>query len=831
MIFNLSYNWLKEYLPKAPPPKELARLLSLHSVSVERWHELGENLENIVVGEVVKIERHPQADRLWVVEVRIGEIPRLRPSGSARDDRERTVKIVCGGSNLFVGQKVAVALPGAQVRWHGEGELVELKPAKIRGVESAGMICAAEEIGLGESFPKTAENEILDLSNLAAKAGTPVAQALGLDDTVLEVEATTNRPDLLSVLGVAREAAAILGQKFNIRRLNLRYSEVEPPKIAVTVEDKKLCPRYQAVAVYGVKVQPSPAWLRQRLMAAGLRSINNVVDVTNYVMLEMGQPLHAFDYDKLTAAQDTRGTLVVTRVPLVSLMVRRARSGEKLKALDGKEYVLTPEMLVIADSQKPLAVAGVMGGEESGVGEATSTIILESANFDPVSVRRTARALNLYSQSQALFEKGLPPEGTAPALQRALELLRQIGGEPVQVSAVTDIWPVKPKSKVFKLTAAEAEKYIGVKIPAPRVKKILTSLGFRVSGGATLKVSPPYWRSLDIETSRDLIEEIARLYGYHNLPATLPEGRLPVAAPDRDLAWETKLKNDLAGFGMTEVFTYSFISVDLLTKAGWDIEQAKELVRLSNPLSEEFEYMRPCLVPGALAAVAGNQENFPAGAIFEISKVYRWAKAGELPAEETMVAVTVWGEETEGGPFFKAKGILESLFDKYRVDGNFVRAKSDVSFHPGRSVEILIKGESVGPLHEIHPAILESLKINKRVAIFEFPLKKFMKAASFVGVFEPLPLFPAVKRDLAVAVDHQTAYADLTSAIKQVDPLIARVDLFDVYIGKGIPEGKKSLALHILYQSGERTLSDAEVSAIHEKVAKKLEQKFSAVIR
>jgi len=513
-------------------------------------------------------------------------------------------------------------------------------------------------------------------------------------------------------------------------------------------------------------------------------------------------------------------------------MVRKARSGEKLRALDGNEYALNEQMLVIADARRPIAIAGVMGGEESGVNDGTSAIILESANFDPVSVRRTARVLNLYSQSQALFEKGLSPESTEPALRRALELLQKITSEQIQISAVTDVRSKKLNPPALNLTTADVVKLIGVEISAAKIEKILIALGFKVSRqGAVMKVTAPYWRALDIETNRDLVEEVARLYGYHNLPAVLPIGQPSVAPLDPELQWEARLKSDLAGFGLTEIYGYSFLSAAALAKADWRPETSPHLIKVANPLSEEFEYMRPSLIPSSLQVVAANQENFPSGGIFEISKVYHATKNSELPEEETRVLVCVWSDEQDGQQFFKVKGILESLLEKYRVDHKFVLAEEDKLFHPGRSAEIVIKGELVGPLAEVHPAILAGFKIDRRLAVWELPLKKFIAAAHRYGALKPLPLYPAVKRDLAVLVDERTVYADLVSEIKKADSLVSQVELFDVYIGKGMPAGKKSLALHILYQSAERTLSDEEVATIHDRVSQVLGKKFGAVIR
>ncbi|MFH1193580.1 MAG: phenylalanine--tRNA ligase subunit beta [bacterium] len=506
MNILVSYNWLKEYLKTGLSPEEFASRVSLSGPSVERInYQEGADLDKIVVGKILNITKHPNADKLRLVEVDLGK---------------KKVTVVCGGSNLQGGMKVAVALSGAKVKWHGEGELVELKPTEIRGVKSEGMICAAEEIGLGEQFPKKDEKEILDLSDLGAKPGALLAEALNLKDAIFDIEVTSNRPDMMSVVGIAREAGTILKSSFTMPKIAPLKGKDNGISLKIKNDEPELCLRYQAVVIEGVKVAPSPWWLKQKLASAGTRSINNIVDITNLVLWEMGQPLHAFDYEKLAGGSERSRREV-------SIVVRRAKKGEKIKALDGVEYKLAENYLLIADGKKPVAIAGVMGGELSGVTNGTKTIVLEAASFEPVSVRRTSRALNLRSESSNLFEKGLSTEATTAALARAAELVAQLAGGKI-ASKIFDLRSKEYKPRTVALSAEKANKIMGVELETEEMADILSRLGFSVSvKGGEIKAKAPYWREGDIAIEEDLIEEIARVYGYHRLPSVLPSGYPP----------------------------------------------------------------------------------------------------------------------------------------------------------------------------------------------------------------------------------------------------------------------------------------------------------------
>ncbi|WKZ28981.1 MAG: phenylalanine--tRNA ligase subunit beta [Patescibacteria group bacterium] len=800
MNLLVSYNWLKQYVKLKQSPQEFAARLSLSGPSVERIHPQGAALEKVVVGKIVKVKPHPNADKLRVVETDLGSM---------------TKDVVCGGSNLNEGQLVAVALPGSWVKWHGEGEPVEIKEAALRGVNSYGMICGADEIGLLDRFPKKEEKEIVDLTALNLKPGTPLAEALGFDDVVFDVEVTSNRPDAFCMVGMALEASAILNAP-------MVWKEPKAPKmkagakalpLAVSVEAKKLCPRYQALVMKNVKVGPSPAWMKERLASAGVRSINNLVDITNYIRLELGQPMHVFDYDKLGGKK---------------IVVREAKAGEKLAALDGNAYDLKAGQLVIADAERPVAVAGVMGGEESGTTERTTTIVFESAAFEPVSVRRTARALNLHSDSSQLYEKGLSTEVTSPALARAAELAAELAGAEI-ASKVFDVRASVYKPLVVPFRPSRASALIGVDIPAKDMRRTLTALGFKVVGtGERWKVTVPSWRDHDIEGERDLVEEVARVHGYDNLPSVVPEGRLPLAAPDRALVWEDRAKRALKGWGFTELMTYSFVSKDVAEKSSCG---EQEMLRVSNPLTEEFEYMRDRLIGSVLKIVAENQEEAVEGRAFELANVYKPRK-GDLPLETPRLMIVSWSRHDDGRDVFAIKGAVEALLEAFGVRGaKFARGEGSDVWHPGRSGVINVGDQMLGGFGEFHPQFLKRFGIDRRVAGVSLDFPMLASWANEAKVFSPIPEFPRVKRDLAFVVERHLEHAAIAAALENADALIASVELFDVYEGKSLGQGKKSMAYHLEFGASDRTLKAEEVDRVLETLRTKLTSDFGAEVR
>ncbi len=795
-----SYNWIKEFVAAKESPEAFARELSLSGPSIERLHPQAQRFDKMVIGQIMEVKPHPNADKLRLVATDVGK---------------KKLEIVCGGSNLAPGMKVVVALAGAMVRWHGEGAPIELQPATIRGVKSEGMICGANEIGLADAFPH-AEREIMDVSWCKAKPGTPLAAAFELDDTVFDIEVTTNRPDAFCMIGLAREAAAILGRKFLWKEPVLPSIAKNAVKLPLSVKNlaPKLCTRYQAIVMTDVTVGPSPWWLKRRLLLAGLRPINTVVDITNYVMLEYGQPMHAFDYETLKGA---------------AIVVRNAKAGEKIQALDGKEYALAPENLVIADAERPVAVAGVMGGEKSGVHEQTKTIVFEAATFDPVSVRRTARALNLHSDSSLRFEKGLPEDLTNAALSRAVELCQEVACGKV-ASQVIDVRSAPYKKIKYQFRPEKAEELIGVKIPTKTMVATLKSLGFGVSGsGKKLEVAVPYWRERDIEGERDFAEEIARVYGYHNLPSVMPAGEIPVAPKDPLLAAEDHAKTFFKDAGCTEVINYSLVPKAHFEKCGWNVEDTSAL-RVANPLSADFEYLRVSLIPGILQTIKENQGLFPEGRLFELSRTYH-KKEGDLPAERLRLAFAAYGFSGDDALFRAAKGELEAYAAEAHVGLTFPRKEGIMLWHPGRAAEIFEDGNSLGFLGEIHPAVLQRFAIDGRVAAFEIDFADLHKHHRTHSRYAPIPQFPPVKRDLAFTVAERAEYGEIEPAVRAASAILKEIELFDVYRGKNLGADKKSLALHLAFAAPDRTLTAEEVDSEITKITATLSEKFEASIR
>ncbi len=802
MNIQASYNWIKEFVATDLDAREFAKRIALCGPGAERLYPQAPLFDKMVVGRIVEVKAHPnpKVTKLRIVALDLGA--------------QGSLELVCGGSNLEPEMLVAVALVGSKVRWHGEGDLIELAEAEIQGVKSAGMVCGANEIGLGEVFPH-AEKEILDLSWTKAKPGTSIAEALQLEDTVIDIEVTTNRPDAFSMVGLAREAAAILDAKF-IWKPSKEPGKPKGDRKDVSFDNRspELCTRYQAVVMsLSHPVGESPWHIKNRLRMAGIRPINALVDITNYVMLELGQPMHAFDYDKL------RGNGIV---------IRMAADGEKLLALDGKEYELSSGQLIIADAERPIAVAGIMGGEETGVTASTTTVVFESATFDAVSVRRTGRALNLHSDSSLRFEKGLPEEQTAFALARAVELAQEICGAEVVSEGIDDHATGRAPLR-FPFRTAKAEEIIGVTIPEKRMVAILEALGFTLEGKkGAYEVTVPFWRANDIEDERDFAEEIARIYGYHNLPAVLPTGTLPAVAPDPLFEAEGRVRSMLKGAGFTELMTYAFVARETLEKS---LRMGDEVLAVANPLSKDFEVMRNCLVPGVLTAVAENEGLFPEGECFEIGNAYKKRTDG-LPEEQPRMIAVAYGPEDGDRYFRKLKGVLETYAAGEGMHGLvYRRVTDDAKWHPGRTVEVSFGGTVLGKLGEVHPDIVSAFGIRSRVVVCQLLLANVLAAGRRSHVYAPVPQFPSIFRDLAVVVDMGTEYGRIEEAARSASPLLTDVTLFDVYHGTGLPEGKKSVAVHLAFSASDRTLRSEDVDVEMTKVTAELAAVVGATVR
>lgn len=811
---KLSFNWLKKYidLPGSVSALQVADKLKMSTVEVEGVEEQGKGTANIVVGKVIKAEKHPDADKLKLCQV---------------DVKNEKLQIVCGGSNVREGMLVALAKVGSKVKWHGEGEPVELKPTKIRGVDSFGMICGASEIGLGGVFPPKDEREIIDLTGVVAEksVGKPLADSLGLNDIIFEIDnkSLSNRPDLWGHYGMAREVAALFGRSlkdYSAKKIKVAKEELV---LKVEVKDEKLCPRYMAVAVSGIKIDESPKWLKQNLIAAGLRPINNIVDITNYVMLDLGEPMHAFDASRLKSN---------------TIIVRPAEKDEVLTLLDGSKIELSQEDLVIADSEKPVALAGIMGGEFSGITEKTETIIFEAANFNAASIRRSSIRLGLRTDSSARFEKSLDPNLCELAIKRAVELTLETcpGAQVVSVVAdqgkfVVPTGPIVIEKNIFS-------KKLGMEIPEKQIVKILEQLGFAIKmKGDKWSVTIPSWRATkDISIAEDLVEEAARIYGYEKIISSLPEMSIVSPEFNRLRALEHAMREILAhDFKFSEVYNYAFVSHIQVEK----MQDKAEYLELHNPLSKEKPMLSRSLVPNMLENVAKNIEYFDAIKIFEIAKVFWPEKAGLrsvsngselLPRQDTYLSV-VFSEKNNNQPF----AMIKRVFDRLAADYGLSVSRPNKIYawmHPGRCGEILFGGEAIGRIYELSPVIGNNFGLKERVSILEINLDEL--CAHFSGriiSYKKTSEFPEVTRDLSFTIGCDSSHADIVKEIISSSDLTKHVEVFDVYQGEPVPKDKKSMAYRLTFAHPERTLTTDEVDVAMEKVASGLKKKFSAEIR
>lgn len=789
-----SYNWLKEFVKTDLTPDAFAREISLRSMSVEKIDDVAARLDKCVVGLVNELRVHPNADRLRIVTVNIGS---------------ETVEVVCGGTNVLEGMKVAVALPGARVRWHGEGDLITLAETEIRGVKSIGMICAPSELGFPEL--ETGDHQIWDLSQVTqAAAGTSLSEALGLDDVMFDIEITTNRPDAMGVVGLAREAGAAVGAEFSWTAPALPPGQSEIP-FSVSIDDRSRCFRQMAVVIDNVQVAPSPWWLQKRLLMAGVRPINNIVDITNYVLLEYAQPLHAFDYRALEGGE---------------IRVRAAKAGEKITLLNGKEYELDGE-LVLADSAKPLDVAGIMGGEFTGTTSATKTIVLSASAFDATSIRRTSRKLNLQSDAQLLFEKGLSTEALPSALARAVELVQQVAGGQV-ASMVCDVRTGEYQPLQFSLRPDKVRERIGVEIDDTRIENILLTLGFAVetaSGDVSWKVNVPYWRDHDIEGEVDLVEEVARIYGYHEMPSVLPSGALPTTAEPFAVTWERFTKRFLAAAGYDEFFGYSFANADDLRKYGQDPAQAYALL---NTLTSDQSHLRTSLMPSVLRAIESNQGHTPSGAFFELSRIYL-KRQGDIPEENYHLVFGEFGYDDVEATFRRVRGTLEQFAAKTGLSIRLSREAIGEHWHPTRSATIFVNDKALGMIGEVAENIQSAFGVDRRVFVVLLELEELFGEMHLTHRYVPVSEFPSITRDLSVAVDEQVAFADLAEAAK--GEMVTSVGLVDVYRGTGVAEGKKSVTLSLTMSVPDRTLTSEEAQAVLDRTSSVLAERFGGILR
>jgi phenylalanyl-tRNA synthetase beta chain len=803
---RVSMKWLSELVPVGITAVELADRLDMTGTAVEALHALGESLEGVVIGRIAEKTRHPEADKLWVTKVDVGD-------GTLR-------QIVCGAQNFEAGDKVPVALVGAVLP-----DGTEIKKAKLRGVVSEGMNCSARELGIGT------DHAGLLILPADAPVGTPFAQYQGMSDTVLELEITPNRPDCLSMAGVAREVAAVLGEKsFLPAETPAESGEPVTSACGVVIEDEDLCPRYTARVIRGVKVGPSPDWLAEKVTAAGARSINNVVDATNYVMFELGQPLHAFDLATIAAGPDGAA----------SVIVRRAKAGEKLTTLDGAERALTGDMLAICDPTGPIALAGVMGGEATEVSEATVDVLLESAAFDPASISRTSRSLGLVSEASMRYERTVDRSGCAAASDRAAAIIAQIAGGQV-APGIVDVFPVPLSLRDLTLRIPRLQAVVGAPIEADEAADTLQRLGCTVETHPDrLEVVVPSFRP-DIEREIDLVEEVLRIHGMELIESTLPAGRGRIGGLTDIQRLRDRVGAALRAAGLNETMTYAFADVADLERTDMALAEGEMLVELLNPMSTDQAVLRRSMLPGLLHSVSFNQRRGTSDVhLYEIGSVFWTAEGRKQPKERTSVAGVLagawhepgWNEPAVELDFFDGKGILEALVADLGIERFRVRAADSPWLQPGRSAEVLIGGEVIGWLGEVHPLVLQRFDADAPVTAFELDFTRLARAARAIKPLVEPPRFPAIQHDLALVVDESTTAEKVEQALRSAGgKLLESVRLFDVYRGKGVPEGKKSLAFSLTYRVADRTLTTEEIDSAHEKLVRKVVSAVQAELR
>ncbi len=799
---KVSLKWLKEYVALTLPPAALADWLTMAGLEVKGLEVIGGHWGNIVVGQIMAINPHPNADRLSLPTIDLGA---------------EQATVVCGAPNLRLGDKVAFACVGAQLIDGHTGQLSTLKSAKIRGVVSSGMVCSEKELGISD------RHEGIMVLPDEAPVGAPLSDYLG--DAILNLDITPNRPDCLSVIGIAREIAALTGQSLHLREVGYEEAaSLVDQQIAVEISAADLCPRYCASLIMGIKVAESPGWMQQRLVAGGMRPISNIVDVTNYVMLEFGQPLHAFDYDRIKGKR---------------IIVRRASNSESIVTLDGVERVLAGDMLVIADEERSVAVAGVMGGANSEVTQETTSILLESASFNPASIHYTGRTLGLPSEACMRFERGIRPELTLPALKRATQLIAELGGGKA-AKGLVDVYPGKLEQKPILLSTGEVKRLLGVSFSREQIVGSLTSLGFdcKPAGSASeVLVTAPYWRS-DIHLAVDLIEEVARIMGYGRMPTTMLSQPIPKQNLEPIIGLKREVRRSIIGYGFQEIITYSLTSLEMLNKLSPDPHPLEPMpLRVANPMTVEQEYLRPHLRANLLAALSANRRHEDGGVrLFELGRVYLPRPKG-LPDEREVLCGLLSGPKLEKSwqgrdelpDFFEAKGVVEGLLSQLGVEASFEEC-SDDSLHSSKQAAIVIGGKRLGVVGELHPKVLQSFEIAEAVYLFEIDLVALLPFTIAHKMFKPIPRFPDIVRDMALVVDAGIAHRKVLELIKSF-PLVERVAIFDVYSGDQVPQGKKSLAYRLTFQSPTHTLTDNEINKVQQQILDKLSHDLDAVLR
>ena len=800
----VSLKWLRDYVDCSLDPRELAEKLTMAGLEVESVNPGGPDFSGVVVARIESLKPHPNADKLSLCEVGTGD---------------RTYRVVCGASNIKVGDLVPLATVGAAIPGG-----YTIRHSTIRGEASEGMLCSEEELKIGD------DDSGIMILDPSLPLGEDLRKALDLEDTVLDVAVTPNRPDCLSILGIAREVAVITGSR-------LHYPETVCPERGDPIESQTsveilsphLCPRYTARLIKNVRVRPSPLWLRVRLEAVGLRAINNVVDVTNFVMMELGQPLHAFDFAFLEEGR---------------IVVRGAEEGEEFRSLDEKTRLLKKDMLVICDGVKPVAIAGIMGGLNSEVREETDTILLESAYFDPASIRKTARILGMSTDAAFRFERGVDPEGVTRALDRAAMLMAELSDGDVAPGIIDEYPRPLEVPGPIRLRSARAADIIGISLEPFRVKKILLDLEMVVeeSKEGEFVVTPPSFRG-DLTREIDLIEEIARVNGYNEIPPTLPFLTPPSRRDEKAERVDDLIRDVFLGLGYLEVINYSFTSPDSGHKLGFpEDHESWRFVRIANPLTEDSSVLRTNLVYGLLESMG---RNINVGntdlKFFEMGNIFLHVNEDKLPWERYRIAGLLTGARYDRSwhykdmlsDFYDIKGCLETLFATLGIERpRFVPTQGVPFLHPGRAAEIFLGDKPAGVMGEVHPDVLAGMDIHQAAFVFELDRDSLLEVALLSRTFHEIPRFPAINRDVAFLVENDVKAGDIIALCRsEEEELLEKVDVFDVYSGPSIPAGMKSLALKFTYRSAAKTLADHEINETHQRVVQRIVEATGAKIR
>ena len=791
---KLSREWLSELTKIDCSDKEYADAMTMSGSKVEGYEITGEGISKVVVGKVTKMQRHEDSDHLWVCSVDVGE--------------KEEIIIVTGAQNVSEGDLVPVALDGSTLPGG-----VTINSGKLRGVLSQGMLCSLKELGLDtHDFPYAIEDGIFILQE-ECKAGDDIVSVLKFGDSVIDFEITNNRPDCLSVRGLARESAVTFGTELSLNVPAVKATGEGDIKnyLSIEIADSDLCPRYTGRMVKNIKIEPSPYWMRRRLRASGVRPINNIVDITNYVMLEYGQPMHAFDYACLKGQK---------------IVVRRAKQGEVLKTLDGNDRALREDILVIADESDPTGVAGVMGGFESEITDKTTTIVFESANFNGTSIRRTSTALGMRTDASSRYEKGLDPLNTLPAIERACELVEMLGAGEV-VPGHIDVVAATSETNMIELNASKINTLLGTDISKEYMVELLVQLGFTVEND---KVTVPSWRA-DVEGYADIAEEVARFYGYDKIEATMFRGVTTQGGYSEKQHFERELGSLCRSMGFYEIMTYSFGSRSAWDKVRIPKEHSlRDAFTILNPLGEDTSVMRTVSLPSMMEILSGNLSHRNMSVkLYELATVYRTALGEDLAHEYPILTMGAYG----GVDFFEIKGYVEALLGAVRIkDVGFKAERENPSYHPGRCAGVYSGEELVGYIGQVHPAVCEEYGMDCEVYAVELDAKVLFTSRAQEPTYEPLPRFPAVTRDIAVVCDSEVPVAELISSINSAGgKYLKGCELFDVYTGAPIPEGKKSVAFSLTLRADDMTLTDEHAEITVKSILDALKNSHNAVIR